>query len=232
MATNTERLDAIEAKLAELTERIALLERFSPHVEAARKDRERAARVAKARAVATVDEFKALAHAERAAFSERATADQLVTMLRNASSDDRKLVLEAAPSNAATVATFALAEAPHVVEVTSTVSLRTHALEIDARDVPRLAKLGLPATTLLSGTSRLAPFVLDRETPRYFDAAAFDELLALDEELLGYVNAGKVRVRKLDAAEAREQALRMFTERVNYARDLQRSDLMPSLPAL
>lgn len=200
--------------------------------EAARKDRERAERVAKAKGVLTVEAFNALTPAERAAFSERATADQLVTMLCDASPEDRKRVLAAAPHGAATVATFALAEAPHVVEVTSAVSLRTRPVELDAADVPRLAKLGLPASTLLSGTSRLAPFTLDRETPRYYDAAAFDELLALDDQLVAYVDAGKVRVRRLDDAAAREQALRMYTERVKYARDLARSDLMPELPAL
>ena len=232
LAELTEQNIALAAQVQALVSRVEFLERYSPHVEAARKDHERAARVAKAKAVRTVSEFKALTSAERAAFSERATADQLVMMLKSADADERKLVLDAAPHRARTVATIALAPAPHVVEVTSTVSLRTSPLEIDRADVDRLAKLGLPASTLLNGTARLAAFSIDRETPRYYDADSFDALLELDEDLVAHLDAGRIRVRRLSDDQAREQALQMHTDRVNYARDLQRSDRMPELPTL
>jgi hypothetical protein len=242
MSTNTERLDALEAALADertrnaaLTERVAYLESVNAPFEAKRKREEQLALVEACKAVRTVEDFRGLSPKARDLFKSRAYDQQLIDMLRDASTTDRREIVEFTGNRPVVV--FALAMAPKVVEVTAHGSVHTPAVKLaSGAERDALAALGLSTGRRESGMFNewvLKSFALDARDRRYLDAEAWTTLLEYDPVLAQLVEEGKwLTVRKLADDEAREHALTLYNERLSLARDERDSRLMPTLPSL
>lgn len=212
-------LKDLEATVAALTERVALLESRDPQLARERALAERRDRKAKLKSL-DLKGYARLTGAERDEWVATQPDDRIVELLREADAELRDDVLSRLGWQRKAYVTFQLAPAPDLRRVTNPEGYRTRPLTVTEAQAKTLADAGVRVGSRERHAGQVyytvAPWpVFDGQAARemIFDAAAWEARLDVDPELRELVDAGAFTVERLDDDAARKYA----TERYLHA---------------